>query len=179
MAETVIEYDNKKRVKLLIGFLIGGLVLLAAFAYLLFFSEKIYIYYVLLSLALSVLCFFAVFTVIKQLLDKDQTALLINDDGILSRVTLDGRKVGFIPWSDVNEVAVIVAYKNRAVAIKVKDKDKYLPKLANKTKDNLLAREGIVVNIPDDETKISLDEIHDIVKSYFVKYYSYGDKNPI
>lgn len=94
MNETIIEFDNKKRLKLALFGLLMTIAALAFAYYIFFVAEKIRIFHGALMLTLGGLGCYCLIGGIKALFNKDRTGLLLNADGIRYNGTPVGIKVG-------------------------------------------------------------------------------------
>ena len=166
--ETIIYFNDKKRLKsLLMG--VGITLVAAAFLYfIIFVDNKLRITYLLFFGLLFFAGLYILFIGIKEILEKDKRALIFSNEGILSRETQNARKIGLVPWSDISSLSVINLYKQRYVSLIAKDKSKYLGILKGPAAKQL-NEQGVIINISSDETDTSFEDLYKLVESYFNK----------
>lgn len=140
MNETIIEFDNKKRLKLaLFGFLMTIAAL--AFAYYIFFvAEKIRIFPGALMLTLGGLGCYCLIGIIKALFNKDRTGLLLNADGIRYNGTPVGIKVGTVKWTAIQSVSTGMAHGVHFVFLKLAAQSRKLYPAVRSTSTTTCAR---------------------------------------
>ncbi|MDF2478516.1 MAG: hypothetical protein K0S24_3999 [Sphingobacterium sp.] len=96
MNETIIEFDNKKRLKLVLLGAVFTAATLAFACYIFFVAEKIRIAQGTMMLMLGCLGIFFIIAGLKNLFDKDRVGLILNAAGIQYKGTAVGRKIGAV-----------------------------------------------------------------------------------
>lgn len=170
MEPYIINYNNSKRTRNLLWFLLAIVLFSAGFYYLAFKSYYIYPYFI------AICGFGVVFTIIgmvsqiRQILSKDKTAIVLSKEGISSTQNKNSRKIGLVEWADVNNVAVGNTYGVSGVSVYVADRDKYLSRLVSGAGTVQLASEGVALNLSAKETDMSTEDLYLLVKKYKEDY---------
>lgn len=167
MQELIIEFNTKKQLKTLLIAIVLLMGSLGFLYHILFISEKIKIFYLGIFLVLAIAAVWMIFAQIKVMLAKDKTAIILNQNGILSKVTPNGKKIGFIPWEDVSELRKVNAHRSEFVAIVTSQKEKYLAKLKSPIEKKSLLEENIVLYISADAVDVSFEELSQLITKYF------------
>lgn len=66
---------------------------------------------------------------VKELLNKVKTFLQLNEQGILSKITPNIKKIGFVDSSDVQTIKIVKFMSNQFVGIVTINPEKYLARL--------------------------------------------------
>lgn len=167
MQETIIKFNTKKQVKTLLIGIVLFICSLGFLYHILFISEKIKIFYLGIFLVIAIASIWMIFAQIKVMLAKDKTAIILNQNGILSKVTPNGKKIGFIPWEDVSELKKVNAHRSEFVAVVTPNKEKYLAKLNSQIKKKSLLEENIALYISADTVDVSFEELSQLIMKYF------------
>lgn len=169
MKETRIEFDNGKRFLLvLLGLALA--VLLAYWAYYMLFESRVIRIYVFLLVVVGVV--FMAYMSLKRMYDMlfkaDQTALVLNNKGILFNGTPLGRKVGFVEWGDVTAMYVDTTFGQKGVYLRLGN-NKYYENISNSAMIKTLHDKGLPVMIGEMKIK-NVNELDELISKYFKAY---------
>lgn len=167
MQETIIKFNTKKQIKTLLIGIVLFICSLGFLYHILFISDKIKIFYLGIFLVIAIASIWMIFAQIKVMLAKDKTAIMLNANGILSKVTPNGKKIGFIPWEDVSELRKVNAHRSEFVAVVTPNKEKYLAKLNSEIEKKSLLEENIALYISADAVDVSFEELSQLIMKYF------------
>jgi len=167
MKEITVNFNTKKRIKLL---LFGALMVLASLAItycMVSFSEKIRIYPILMMIMVAGFGVFMIFGSVKNLLKKNDVGLLLNSAGIIFKGTPNARKVGNIAWSDIESIRIGTMYSSHFVFLKLLNPEKYCANISPQFRKNIIDNG---VGITNDELSIEFDEMKNLIMQYFNHY---------
>jgi hypothetical protein len=167
--QTIIPFDNKKRLKTLFWGIALAVAIILSLVYMLFMSKTIFLYYVVMFTVFFVLSIYFIISGIKALTDKNEAGLILDANGIHSRTTPIGKKLGVISWTDIDRLTPISVYGSKFVAVSVKDKAKFLPLLTS-LEQKQLDKTGAAINISDNELTIGFDELYKLLDNYYSTY---------
>ena len=165
----IILFDDKKRLKTLFWGIALAVAIILLLVYMILMSKTIFVYYVVMFIVFLALSMYLVINGLKSLADKNKAGLILDANGISSRVTPTGKKLGLINWSDISRLAPVSMYGSKFVAVSVKDKTKFLPRL-NSLEQKQLNQTGIALNVSNNELTIGFDELYQLIDSYYSKY---------
>ena len=168
MKEITVNFNTKKRIKIL---LFGVLIVLASLAItycMVSFSEKIRIYHTLMMMIMVAgFGVFMIFGSAKNLLKKNDVGLILNSAGIIFKGTPNARKVGNIAWSDIESIHVGTMYSSHFVFLKLLNPEKYCANISPQFRKNIIDNG---VGITNDELSIEFDEMKNLIEQYFNHY---------
>jgi len=167
MNETIIEFDNKKRLKLV---LLGAVFSVAAlaFAYYIFFvAEKIRIAHGTMMLMLGCLGIFFIISGLKSLFDKDRVGLILNATGIHYKGTPVGRKIGAVKWTAIQSISTGMAHGVQFVFLKLHHPENHIEQLSSQVQQHVIAN-GIAVSV--DQLSIDFNELKNLIEEYYQGY---------
>ena len=166
MNETIIEFDNKKRLKLALFGLLMTIAALAFAYYIFFVAEKIRIFPGSLMLTLGGLGCYCLIGGIKALFNKNRTGLLLNADGIRYNGTPVGIKVGTVKWTAIQSVSTGMAHGVHFVFLKLHNPENYIQQFAP-VQQHLLEN-GIAIS--SDQLSLDFNELKNLIESYYQRY---------
>jgi len=167
MKEITVNFDKKKRIKILLFGALIVLVCLTAAYCMVSFSEKIRIYPILMMIMVAGFGVFMIFGSVKNLLKKNDVGLLLNSAGIIFKGTPNARKVGNIAWSDIESIRVGTMYSSHFIFLKLLNPEKYCTNISPQFRQNIIDNG---VGITNDELSIEFDEMKDLIMQYFNHY---------
>ncbi len=167
MNETIIEFDNKKRLKLALFGLLMTIAALAFAYYIFFVAEKIRIFPGSLMLTLGGLGCYCLIGGIKALFNKDRTGLLLNADGIRYNGTPVGIKVGTVKWTAIQSVSTGMAHGVHFVFLKLHNPENYIQQFAPQVQQHVLEN-GITIS--SDQLSLDFNELKNLIESYYQRY---------
>jgi hypothetical protein len=170
MTETVINYNNKKRAKILLLGVGLALFSLLFIIDILFLSDVIKIYYLLFFSLIFFGSIYFIITGIRSMLSKDKTGLVLNETGILSKVTPNGKRLGLIAWKDISALAPTKAYGVEFVSLVTNHPEKYVTLLTDQISKKQLTEQNIILNIASSELDISYEDLKNLIEKYFTTY---------
>ncbi|PUV25348.1 STM3941 family protein [Sphingobacterium athyrii] len=167
MNEIIIEFDNKKRLKLVclgVVFTVAAL----AFAYYIFFvAEKIRIAHGTMMLMLGCLGIYFIIVGLKSLFDKDRTGLILNSDGIHFKGTPLGKAIGLIKWNAVQSVSEGIAHRSPFVSLKLQNPEDHIQNLSSQLQQFVISN-GIAVTA--DQLAVDFNELKSLIADYHQRY---------
>ncbi|HAT92665.1 MAG TPA: hypothetical protein DCS36_09765 [Sphingobacterium sp.] len=167
MNETIIEFDNKKRLKLALFGLLMTIAALAFAYYIFFVAEKIRIFPGSLMLTLGGLGCYCLIGGIKALFNKNRTGLLLNADGIRYNGTPVGIKVGTVKWTAIQSVSTGMAHGVHFVFLKLHNPENYIQQFAPQVQQHLIEN-GIAIS--SDQLSLDFNELKNLIESYYQRY---------
>jgi len=167
MNETIIEFDNKKRLKLALFGLLMTIAALAFAYYIFFVAEKIRIFPGSLMLTLGGLGCYCLIGGIKALFNKDRTGLLLNADGIRDNGTPVGIKAGTVKWTAIQSVSTGMAHGVHFVFLKLHNPENYIQQFAPQVQQHVLEN-GITIS--SDQLSLDFNELKNLIESYYQRY---------
>jgi len=167
MKEITVNFDKKKRIKILLFGALIVLVCLTAAYCMVSFSEKIRIYPVLGMIVCAVFGVFMIFGSVKNLLKKNDVGLILNSAGIIFKGTPNARKVGNIAWNDIESISVGTAYSSPFIFLKLLNPEKYCTNISPQFRQNIIDNG---VGITNDELSIEFDDMKNLISQYFNHY---------
>lgn len=169
MNEIIINFDNKKRIKLLVIGLFA-LVGVAAFAlFLIFIPNTIYVFPILFSVGAFIWGLVIFFIFLKSIFSNNKNGLILSDEGIIFNGTPNGRKIGKILWKDIDRISIGKIYSTDFIFLKLNYLilDRYLINIRAYERNNII-NNGI--GITNNELDIKFDKMKELIEAYFVKY---------
>lgn len=167
MNETKIEFDTKKRLKLVLFGLIITVVALAFAYYIFFVAAKISIGHGAMMLTLGGLGCYCLIGGIKSFNNKDQVGLLLNADGILYNGTPVGIKVGLIKWLAIQSVSTGNAHGVNFVFLKLKSPENVIKMLSPQVQKHVIEN-GIAVSA--DQLSLDFIGLKKLIEEYYERY---------
>ena len=167
MKETVVNFDNKKRVKTMLS---GVLLIIAclAFAYLMVaVASRIRIFHVLGMIVCAGFGVFMLIGGIRSMRDKDKAGLILSSAGIDFKGTPNARKIGQIAWKDITSLSVGNAYGSSFVFLKLQNPDKYIRKISPQLRQNIISQG---VGITNNELSIDFEEMKNLIEKYYHQF---------
>lgn len=169
MDEIIVNFDNKKRIKLLIigGFVLIGIAAMALF--LIFVPNTIYIFPILFSIVAFVFGLVVFFIFLKNIFSNNRNGLVLSNKGIIFNGTPNGKKIGKILWKDVEYINIKKMYNSDFIFLKLNSLtlDRYLINLGIHGRNDVI-NNG--VGITNDELDIEFNKMRGLIEAYFIKY---------
>ncbi len=167
MNETIVTFDSKKRLKLVLYGLVIT-VLAALFAYYIFFvAEKIRLFHGILMFVMSYLGFCFLFAGIKSLFDNDRIGLLLDAEGIRYKGTPIGKKIGIVKWNAIQSLSTGAVHGVNFVFLKLRNPEDYMHDLPPQLQQHVTTN-GIVVS--DDQLSLDFNELQKLIEEYHQWY---------
>lgn len=161
--EVVINYDNKKRKKIILyGFLLA--IFSAIFIFIIATASVVKIFYLTMFIIIFGACLFFIFKTIKEMNSRDQVGLILNQSWLKFNGTVSGKRAGEISWIDIEAVENHEAYSTKQLYLKLKNPSKYIHEVSKIE----LANKGVFIN--SSELQISAEELEKLVRDSFAKY---------
>jgi hypothetical protein len=174
MNETVINFDSKKRSRILLFGIAMTIAALVFVYYMVVIAAVIKIYYVLLFLLLAGMSIYMLVAGIRDKMDKDKSGLVLNEEGIVFKGTPVARKIGFIKWADVESLATGKVYGSSFIFLKLSDPKKYLQHISAQVQANIITQG---VGITNNELTIEFSELKSLIEQYYYQFQLRGNKN--
>ncbi len=168
MEETIVNFSNKKRIKLLFG---GMALVIASLAFIYFMvniSKKIGVPTLCATVILALFGVFMMAVTVKNMVSKDQAGLILNSGGIIFKGTPAARKIGQISWTDIESLSVGTVYNDPLVFLKLSNPEKYTHAVSPKQAQQDIASRG--VGVGSSELSIGFDELKNLIEQYYHKY---------
>ncbi len=161
--EVVINYDNKKRKKIILyGFLVT--IASAIFIYVIVTATVIKVFYLAMFVLIFGVCLFYIFKTIKEMNSKDQVGLVLNQSWLKFNATTFGKKAGEISWVDIEAIQNHEVYGTKQLYLKLKNPSKYIHEISKIE----LSNNGVFIN--SDELQISAEDLEKLVRDSFNRY---------
>ncbi|WP_313181202.1 STM3941 family protein [Sphingobacterium siyangense] len=167
MNETIIEFDNKKRLKLALFGLLLTIAALAFAYYIFFVAEKIRIFPGALMLTLGGLGCYCLIGGVKSLFVKDRTGLILNANGIRYNGTPVGIKAGTVKWTAIKSVSTGMAHGIHFVFLKLHHPENYLQQFSPQVQQHVLEN-GIAVSA--DQLSLDFNTLKKLIEEYYERY---------
>jgi len=167
MNETIIEFDNKKRLKLAVFGVILTIAALAFAYYIFFVAEKIRIAPGTMMLMLGGLGCYCLIGGIKSLLDKDRTGLILNAEGIRYISTPVGIQAGTVKWEAIQSVSTGMAHGTTFISLKLRNPENYIQQLSPQVQNHVIEN-GIAVSA--DQLSIDFNALKKLIEAYYQQY---------
>ena len=167
MNETIIEFDNKKRLKLLVFGIVFTIAALTFAYYIFFVAQRINITFGTLMLMMGCLGCYGLISGTKSMFDKDRTGLILNADGIHFKGTALGTAIGLIKWTAVQSVSEGVAHRAPFVALKLRDPEGHIQNLSSQLQQFVISN-GLVVTA--DQLSVDFNELKNLITDYHQQY---------
>lgn len=173
MNETIINFDRKKRGRILLFGIALTIVALAFVYYMVAVAATIKIYYVLLFLLLAGMSIYMLVIGIGNMMDKDKSGLVLNEEGNVFKGTPVARKIGFIKWADIESLATEKVYSSSFVFLKLSEPKKYLQNISIQVQTNIITQG---VGITNNELTIEFSELKNLIEQYYHQFQLRGNK---
>lgn len=167
MNETIIEFDSKKRQKLLLFGIIFTLATLTFAYYIFFVAQRINITFGTLMLMMGCLACYGLIIGTKSMFDKDRAGLILNADGILFRGTPLGKAIGLIKWTAVQSVSEGVAHRAPFISLKLRNPEGHIQNLSSQLQQFVISN-GLVVTA--DQLAVDFYELKNLIIDYHQQY---------
>ena len=167
MNELKIEYNRKKRIKILFLGLAILIVSIIMLYFMIFEDSKIKIFYIAMILLVTGTSIYFIISGIKNIFNKDNTGLILNSEGFYFKGTENARKIGFVNWKDVESTATMKVYKTDQIGLKLLNCEKYIQNLNNVSKEFTL-KNGMYIS--SDELSIDFEELEQLIGKYYNDY---------
>ena len=161
--ETIIEFDNAKRKKI-IFIPIGIIAFSVAMIALIVTAEKIKLFYLSMFILVIFATIYFLIKLIKSINNDEKVGLMLNDKTLKFNGTPLAKSVGEVSWSDVESLSSSVQFGTQQIYVKLKNPSKYILKLSG----NQMADNGFFINAS--ELKISAEALEKLLLTYFEKY---------
>lgn len=167
MNETIIEFNNKKRLKnLSIGIIISLVCLFSAY-YMIAIATKIRLFPAAMMLLLGGIGIYFSVIAIKDILKKEHAGLILNSQGILFKGTSAAREIGLVKWSAIQSVSIGKAYGTSFILLKLQRPDDYIQNLPAQVQ-NRIRTNGMVVSA--DELSTDLNKLKNHIDEYYRQF---------
>lgn len=167
MNETIIEFDGKKRLKLVVFGIVLTIAALAFAYYIFFVAEKIRIAHGTMMLMLGCLGCYGLIASLKSLLDKDRTGLVLNAEGIQYKGTPVGRNIGVIKWTAIQSISTGIVHGGHFVFLKLHHPENHIQQLPSQVQQ-LIISNGVAVSA--DQLALDFNELKNLIEQYYQRY---------
>lgn len=167
MNETIIEFDSKKRLKLVVFGIVFTVATLTFAYYIFFVAQRINITFGTLMFMMGCLGCYGLISGTKSMFDKDRTGLILNADGIHFRGTPLGKEIGLIKWTAVQSVSEGVAHRAPFVSLKLRNPEDHIQNLSSQLQQFVVSN-GIAVTA--DQLSVNFYELKNLIADYHQRY---------
>ncbi|SHG18961.1 STM3941 family protein [Pedobacter caeni] len=167
MNETIIEFNNKKRlIHLFLGVIITLVCLFSAY-YMIAIATKIRLFPAAMMLMLGGMGIYFSVIAVKDMLKKEHAGLILNSEGILFKGTSAAREIGLVKWSAIQSVSLGKAYGASFIFLKLQRPDDYIQNLPAQVQ-NMIRTNGMAVSAG--ELSTDLNKLKDHIDQYYRQF---------
>lgn len=164
MNETIIEFNNKKRlIKLSFGIIITLACLFCAY-YMIVIDTKIRLYPAAMMLGLGGIGIYLSVMATKDILKKEDAGLILNSEGILFKGTPAAREIGLVRWTAIQSLSIGKVHGASFIFLKLQNPDDYIQNLSAQVQ-NIIRTNGMAVSA--DELSIDFNELKSQIERYY------------
>ncbi len=163
MKEIIVNFDKKKKFKLLFQFL-GISVISIIIIFIISNSKTIFVNYLFIFYIILIATLVMSIKLLFDVIRKPKMGLKIDDKGLLFLGTLTGKKIGEVKWKDIEEISQYDAYGVNNYYIKLKSPKKYIKNKSN----NEMLNSGLMINAS--EIEITYQKLGNLLEEYHNKY---------
>lgn len=163
MKETVIQFNTKKQVIILL-FAVGlAIAIFFVGIYPMFLDHQIRFF----SITFFLISCWLVSKGLMSVFSKDKAGLIINSNGIHSKVTSVGKKIGFIPWEDVERLGTTILMGSSFISIVTNKPERYRNFMFGEKGKKEFDDHHIIINISAQELDIDYEKLKNLLEQYF------------